>query len=407
MSRRSGQTGRVERKGNKYYARFWIDVPGEAKRKYKCVFLCPAFGNGYLNQSERKRRCKEIIAESGANSEAICREARGAHLGTTFQEQSEAFLAAVQVRKRRPVKARTVSSWKSALKWINEHIGAVPLADVKNATVKDLVSKMAGEKKGEQPRFGAKSITNFVYVAKAVVASALDKDGEQLYLVKWNADFLDVPIVRDQRKPTFSADEVTDIINRAEDQDKLLYALLAGSGLRIGEAIALRVEDVVGATIQVRATMWNNQLGSPKTDAGLRDVDLHSSLARALAEHIGKRKAGYVFENEAKGALHQSNLLRRSLHPILHGLGREKAGFHAFRRFRVTHLRKSRVPEDLIRFWIGHADKTITDEYSQIREDVEFRRFTAEQCGLGFTLPELPVARIARNEVTEECAVSA
>jgi type I restriction enzyme M protein len=38
-------------------------------------------------------------------------------------------------------------------------------------------------------------------------------------------------------------------------------------------------------------------------------------------------------------------------------LGREKAGFHAFRRYRVTHLRKNRGPEDLLRLWIGHADR--------------------------------------------------
>jgi integrase len=91
--------------------------------------------------------------------------------------------------------------------------------------------------------------------------------------------------------------------------------------------------------------------------------------------------------------------LRRSLHKILEGIGREKCGFHAFRRYRVTWLRKQRVPEDLLRFWIGHADKSITDGYSKVKEDVEFRRLTAEQAGLGFrvptVVPKLPVAPAA------------
>jgi hypothetical protein len=30
MYRRSGQNGRIERKGNVIYARFWLDVPGAA-----------------------------------------------------------------------------------------------------------------------------------------------------------------------------------------------------------------------------------------------------------------------------------------------------------------------------------------------------------------------------------------
>src|SRR2546430_170018 len=32
-------------------------------------------------------------------------------------------------------------------------------------------------------------------------------------------------------------------------------------------------------------------------------------------------------------------------------MGGEKCGFHAFRRFRITHLRKQRVMEVLLRIW--------------------------------------------------------
>ena len=74
-------------------------------------------------------------------------------------------------------------------------------------------------------------------------------------------------------------------------------------------------------------------------------------------------------------------------HRLLDGAGKPKLGFHAFRRFRVTHLRKNRVPEDLIQFWIGHAEKSVTDGYSKVKEDVEFRKEVAERIGLGFELP--------------------
>ena len=33
---------------------------------------------------------------------------------------------------------------------------------------------------------------------------------------------------------------------------------------------------------------------------------------------------------------------------------------------RTTLLRKNRAPEDLIRFWLGHADETVTDGYSKL-----------------------------------------
>ena len=63
-----------------------------------------------------------------------------------------------------------------------------------------------------------------------------------------------------------------------------------------------------------------------------------------------------------------------------------KLGFHAFRRFRVTHLRKNMVPEDLIKFWIGHSPQTVTDVYSKVKNDVQFRREVAEKVGLGFEM---------------------
>jgi len=64
-----------------------------------------------------------------------------------------------------------------------------------------------------------------------------------------------------------------------------------------------------------------------------------------------------------------------------------KAGFHAFRRFRASWLRKNRAPEDLIRFWLGHANQTVTDGYSKLSGDTEFRKECAEKNGVGFKLP--------------------
>ncbi|PYV24925.1 MAG: hypothetical protein DMG24_10125, partial [Acidobacteria bacterium] len=32
------------------------------------------------------------------------------------------------------------------------------------------------------------------------------------------------------------------------------------------------------------------------------------------------------------------------------------------------------MPEDLIRYWIGHADRSVTDGYSRVKDDVKFRK---------------------------------
>ena len=90
-------------------------------------------------------------------------------------------------------------------------------------------------------------------------------------------------------------------------------------------------------------------------------------------------------------ALSQSNILRRQLHPLLKELGLNECGFHAFRRFRTTHLRKQRTPEGLVQFWLGHAGKTITDGYDRVREDVVYRKEVAAAVGTGFTVPTVVV----------------
>jgi len=47
------------------------------------------------------------------------------------------------------------------------------------------------------------------------------------------------------------------------------------------------------------------------------------------------------------------------------------------------------TPGDLIQFWLGHAKQTVTDVYSKLDEDVEFRKEWAEKAGLGFKIEVL------------------
>jgi hypothetical protein len=76
---------------------------------------------------------------------------------------------------------------------------------------------------------------------------------------------------------------------------------------------------------------------------------------------------------------------------------------HAFRRFRVTHLRESRVPEHLIRFWVGQAAQSVTDLYSRVADDLPFRLSVVENVGVGFDLPDslIPVIPSAGEENAE------
>jgi integrase len=306
------------------------------------------------------------------------------NLGTTFRQQAEWWIQHMQDRRRKPVKPHTVSSWKSHLKWINPRLGDVPLSNVNNLALKGLVSDMA------EAEFSPKTISNYSQVVKMVVASAIGDDGEEVYPRRWNHEFIDLPDVAGQRTLTFTSEEIQQIVSRANGQFAVLYALLAATGLRVGEALALEVAHFHDGSLSIRQNIWNGRLQSPKTKSGTREVDLAWPVAAMVENFIDGRKGSFLFQASNGSALAQSNVLRRSLHPILKRMNREKTGFHSFRRFRVTHLRKQGTPEDLLRFWIGHGDKTVTDRYPKLSEDIAFRKAQAERIGIGFNLEVVP-----------------
>jgi integrase len=198
-------------------------------------------------------------------------------------------------------------------------------------------------------------------------------------------------------RPTFTAAQVSQIVERVKGVYKMLFIVLAATGLRIGEAIGLKVENVLDGCYRLRIVEKNyagRQEDFLKTDNGERFVELHSSVAKLLREHIGTRTQGFVFENDEKNALCASNILKRYLHPVLvgdddtKGVTGKKAGEHAFRRFRDGHLRSQRCPSGLIKYWIGHSrNQDMSDLYDGSVNDEAYRMEIAEEMGIGFDLP--------------------
>jgi integrase len=152
----------------------------------------------------------------------------------------------------------------------------------------------------------------------------------------------------------------------------MLYALLAGSGLRVGEALGLEVRHVTpdAKTLSIEQSVFAGVVQAPKTKSAYRQVDLCTSLAEMLKEFIGNRKSGLVLSNQCGEPFLQTNILRRKFHPLLKELGIAKQGFHGARRLRLTWLRKQHTPDDLIRLWLGHSTSGVGDRYSKLSEDL-------------------------------------
>jgi len=95
--------------------------------------------------------------------------------------------------------------------------------------------------------------------------------------------------------------------------------------------------------------------------------------------------------------------------PLLAELKIAKCGFHAFRRFRATWLRKQRTQESVIKAWLGHSTgNTITDFYDRTATDVEHCKNVVGQVGIGFDLTSIVLSVLKDSDTeTREVAVAA
>lgn len=304
-----------------------------------------------------------------------------------FRVQAEAWFKNLETRKRKPVKPGTLAVYRSYLNnWIKPRLGVVEVSTFGNAALRTFAASLNTHDKP----LGPKSVNEIVSVVKQIIASAVNENGDKLYPRDWNQNFLDLPTVnkREQHAPSITAEQVTHAVRCSPRNIGAFFAMLAGTALRKGEAIAVRIGDDGSHTawdpakrlITVRTQFWRNQEISPKTSAGYREVDLHPRINQVLIDHMGDRTEGFLFINSRRHRLQETTIRQYHLKPL--GI----PGFHAFRRFRITRLREMGCPEDIIRYWAGHEGEGITDRYSKLAQNIELRRSWADRVGFGFDL---------------------
>ena len=143
MSRRTGQSGHIEKSGRWWVVRWWMDVEGQEKRVHMRAKICPIDGLETLSASARKRRAREIIAASGADTEDHFNRVVKGYSSIAFEDQAEKWLNQMQQRKRKPVAPSTISLWRGCIdNWLTPLIGKMPLEKVNNAAMKQVVAAM-------------------------------------------------------------------------------------------------------------------------------------------------------------------------------------------------------------------------------------------------------------------------
>ena len=146
MSRRTGQSGHIEKSGRWWVVRWWMDVTGQEKRVHKPGHeFARVSGPGVLSKSARERRAREMISKSGADTEEYFNKVVKHGNSVTFKVQAANWLGQVKVRRRKPVATSTLELWEGCLrKWLNPTYRELPLSEINNAFAEGARCVMSG-----------------------------------------------------------------------------------------------------------------------------------------------------------------------------------------------------------------------------------------------------------------------
>lgn len=240
------------------------------------------------------------------------------------------------------------------------------LVDVSTYALARYMDWLADEQE-QGKRLGDRTIANAVIPLRAALATA-KREG----LIRHSpAQGLAMPHreqLPEEEVRVFSREQLAAVLIMAPERHQPLLGLLAATGLRISEAIALQrlhlQLDVEQPEICVRRAIVRERVVPPKSKYGNREVRLPEPLAAKLRTHLAAQadqdSTALAFPSEAGGPLDPNNLRRRVLKPLAAEVNAPWAGFHTFRHtFASLHLSQGTNLLQLSRA-LGHHSPAFT-----------------------------------------------
>ncbi|MGW6131331.1 tyrosine-type recombinase/integrase [Cellulomonas sp. NPDC055163] len=332
--------------------------------------------------------------------------------GTTKGKAETALKAAVRDRVA-PVKGATVTPETSvadvARLWLAEYVEAGRLAETSKTTYRNALHRhVIGNDKHKPGALAALAVreVNIPAVERALAAVAQSsgagaaKTVRSIYrgifrtavrhgaivanpVAETEVPYVErVPGERDHRRALTRAERdallayvaADDYAQGADVAD--LIAFMLGTGVRVGEATALRWDrvDLANGTARIEATLVRKAGGvakgggmkvqeRTKTAAGVRVVHLPGWVVALLIERLARESsaAGVVFASPRGKVRDQSNT-SSAIRRVLDGAGLEWATSHTFRRTAATMLDQSGLSARAVATVLGHSQPSMTQD---------------------------------------------
>lgn len=337
--------------------------PGEGTAFYSEVKSCWIWRTPVGTKANGKVQYKSGRAKSRA--EAINKMRLAAvkkeqpKRATTVAQYAETWLEDLAQR----VRPSSYNMADIAAKKIVEHIGKCKIESVTADTIRQFKLSLDQNKKS--------MVHSATYYLLAMCAHA-QKHGYNMH------DLSSIKLVKPKRQEVevFSSDEVKKLI-ATEGDAKLLCCIASGTGMRIGEIIALRWSDFRSDFRQVTVSRTfapgeESRIGPPKTKNGHRTIALPEYLSRLIQEAYQTSKSKWVFPSPAGSqtgfiygtTVHRYFMSQCKLAKVKH------RRFHIFRHTHASELLQAGIPLAEVARRLGDTITTVVNTYSHwIRPD--------------------------------------
>jgi integrase len=203
------------------------------------------------------------------------------------------------------------------------------------------------------------------------------------------ADVVNAPRVVTRQMQPLTSEQAKAFVEAAKgDRHEALYVLAVTTGIRRGELLGLKWEDLEldAGVLRVKRALAPDArtFAEPKTAKSRRSVRLTSGAVRALQWHrerqsqAGQRlnslwqEHGLVFPSMVGTPLNPENLVKRSFKPLLEHVGLPPIRFHDLRHTCATLLLSKSVNPKIVQEMLGHANISVTlDIYSHVLPDMQ------------------------------------
>jgi integrase len=206
-------------------------------------------------------------------------------------------------------------------------------------------------------------------------------------------------------KTPIEPERLKELIRALPEPSHSIALLLASTGMRIGELLALRWRDVdlkLGK-VQIRQTVYEDVFDDPKTKRSRRTVPLGQQGIAILARYSasGASPEGLVFATGKGTPLSRRNLLNRQFKPTCKKLGLQGVSWHWLRHATATLSSSAGTPLGTIQELLGHSSSQLTREVylEAVPSDMKNAVQNVEDLLIGPKRTQVPVWPEMRNSL--------